>query len=335
MFQFNGFSISLNQGDTLRLYDQWPTPTVIISDGAYGVGGFPGDPKKAVSLPEWYRPHIERWSTLASSQTTLWFWGTELSWATVHPLLVEKGWVYKSANIWDKGIAHIAGNVNTQTLTHLPIVTEMCVQYTRETVWVNQGGVSVSVQEWLRHEWQRTGLAFSQTNTACGVANAASRKYFSHDHQWYFPPGDMMAKLAEYANRHGATDGRPYFDLTYQNADPNESYASTWNRIRAKFHCPMAVTNVWHEPAVRGKERIKDGCKAVHLNQKPLSLIRRIIEISSDPGDVVWDAFGGLYTSAVACYGLRRSCYSTELIPATYVTGVQRFETHIRPVETE
>jgi site-specific DNA-methyltransferase (adenine-specific) len=32
---------SLFRGDALDAYAQWPTPSAIISDGAYGVGGFP------------------------------------------------------------------------------------------------------------------------------------------------------------------------------------------------------------------------------------------------------------------------------------------------------
>ena len=31
-------------GDALDFYDMWETPTVIISDGPYGLGSYPGDP---------------------------------------------------------------------------------------------------------------------------------------------------------------------------------------------------------------------------------------------------------------------------------------------------
>lgn len=40
------------------LYPQWPSPTCIISDGPYGVSGFPGDEHQSDSLAEWYEPHI-------------------------------------------------------------------------------------------------------------------------------------------------------------------------------------------------------------------------------------------------------------------------------------
>ena len=90
--------------NALDIYSSWARPTVIFSDGAYGIGGFPGDPVQPSLLREWYEPHIQQWSAKATGQTTLWFWNTEVGWATVHPLLLEYGWEYRGCNIWDKGI---------------------------------------------------------------------------------------------------------------------------------------------------------------------------------------------------------------------------------------
>lgn len=70
-----------------KLYSDWPTPTCILSDGPYGVNGFPGDNHKAESLAEWYEPHIKSWSEHSTPETTLWFWNTEVGWATVHPVM--------------------------------------------------------------------------------------------------------------------------------------------------------------------------------------------------------------------------------------------------------
>ena len=71
-------------GNALDHYDAWPSPTVIVSDGAYGVSGFPGDPPTPEGLADWYAPHVAAWSRRALPSTTLWFWGTEIGWATVH-----------------------------------------------------------------------------------------------------------------------------------------------------------------------------------------------------------------------------------------------------------
>jgi site-specific DNA-methyltransferase (adenine-specific) len=118
---------TLHRGNVLTTYGRWDAPDTIISDGAYGVRGFHGDTVDVEDLPEWYRPHIESWSRRARQSTTLWFWNTEVGWATVHPALVENGWEYVETAIWDKGIAHIAGNVNGQTIRRFPVVTEVCV----------------------------------------------------------------------------------------------------------------------------------------------------------------------------------------------------------------
>ena len=55
----------LNLADALTRYETWPAPTAIVSDGAYGVGGFPGDPPTPAGLAEWYAPHAAAWAKFA------------------------------------------------------------------------------------------------------------------------------------------------------------------------------------------------------------------------------------------------------------------------------
>ncbi len=85
----------LFRGDALGAYPGWPAPVTIISDGAYGLRGFRGDPDGPDALPAWYRPHLEAWSAAADPGATLWFfWNTEIGWASVHPVLAAHGWDY-------------------------------------------------------------------------------------------------------------------------------------------------------------------------------------------------------------------------------------------------
>ena len=115
-------------GDSLTLYEQWDRPTVIVSDGAYGILGFEGDTSDHLGVASWYEPHVAAWSRQASAQTTLWFWNSEIGWAAAHPILEKHGWRYVNANFWNKGKAHIAGNVNTAKIRRFPVVSEICVQ---------------------------------------------------------------------------------------------------------------------------------------------------------------------------------------------------------------
>jgi site-specific DNA-methyltransferase (adenine-specific) len=311
-------------GDALEMYEHWPVPVVIVSDGAYGVSGFPGDTPTSDGLIDWYRPHVRAWSEAATGETTLWFWNTEIGWATVHPLLREFGWEYVGCNVWDKGIAHVSGNTNSKTLRRFPVATEVCVQYVRPPRFVISGR-EVEMKEWLRWEWMRAGFPLNRSNEVCGVRNAATRKYLTQDHVWYFPPPDAFQRLADYANTHGHLDGRPYFSLDGK----APLTAREWARMRSKFDLELGVTNVWSEPAMRGKERVRrtDGSgKFIHANQKPARLIRRIIEATSSAGDVVWEPFGGLCTAAVVSADLGRRCFSAELLPEYFSAAVHRLK---------
>lgn len=317
---YNG-NLNLFCGDALEFYDSWESPTVIISDGPYGVNGFPGDLFAPDELAEWYEPHVCKWSEYSTPLTTLWFWNTEVGWANVHSMLKEHGWEYVSCCIWDKGISHVAGNVNTKTIRHLPIVTEVCVQYVKKPTF-KIGNAELTMKEWLRYEWSRTGLPFKLSNEACGVKDAATRKYFTKCRLWYMPPAEAFSKIAAYANLHGKEEGKPYFSIDGKGAITEEE----WSKLRSKFYCPIGTTNVWTVPQLRNRERLKVNQKAIHLNQKPLSLIKQTIEMTSDKGDVVWDPFAGVFTTAVATHELKRRCYCSEINQNTFNCGYGRIQ---------
>ena len=318
--------VVIHFGPAERHYERWPSPVCIISDGPYGIGGFPGDSHTPESLAAWYEPHIEAWSARATAETTLWFWNTEVGWATVHPILVAHGWEYRCCNIWDKGLGHIAGNANTQTLRKFPVVTEVCVHYVKAPTF-RAGDASLSMQEWLRHEWRRTGLPLRVANEACGVLNAATRKYLTADHLWYYPPVEMFVKLAAYANEHGRPEGRPYFSI-----DGHRPLSgAAWSRLRAKFQCTTGVTNVWRAPQVAGGERIqglrtamKYKFRSLHGSQKPLRFIDLIVRASTEPGDAVWEPFGGLCPGAIVSRRLGRRYDAAETNPEFFAAAVDR-----------
>jgi len=324
--KFTRDGITLYNADVLELYSKWETPLVIVSDGAYGISGFTGDPPKAKELSDWYEPHIKEWSKKATPQTTLWFWNREIGWTYVHPILDKYGWEYVSANIWDKGIAHAAGNSNIKMLRRFPQVTEICVQYVKRADFMIEGR-RVGMQEWCRYEWKRTGLPQWKANEACGVKNAATRKYLTKDHLFYFPPSKRFEMIVDYANKYGDSKGYPYFSIDGKKPLTGKE----WAMMRSKFHCEAGITNVWSHPPLHDEERLKQNGrvgKAIHLNQKPLRLMELIIKASSDEGDVVWEPFGGLCTAAIASHKLRRRCFSAEIDSKLYEIGVDRLRNY-------
>lgn len=196
---------------------------------------------------------------------------------------------------WDKGIAHIAGNVNGKTIRRFPVVTEICVLYQRRFAVTNPGG-EMSVRRWLRHEWHRAGLPLYLANEACGVANAATRKYLTQDWMWYWPPGEMVERMADYANARSDADGWPFFSL---DGDAPVT-AKEWDKLRYRWNHQNGLTNVWQRRPLHDNERLKGTLRraaprvykptsgsATHLNQKPLEFMERLVKAVTEPGDVV------------------------------------------------
>lgn len=312
----------LHRGNVFDMYRSWPSPDLIVSDGAYGVRGFRGDTITATELPDWYRAHIIEWSKAAKPSTTLWFWNTEVGWANVHPLLEANGWEYVQLVTWDKGLSHIAGNVNGKTIRQFPIVTEVSALYRRKLTLPTDTGEIVGVQVWLRREWQRSGLPLCRANEACGVKCAATRKYLATDWLWYWPSGEMVAKMAAYATKYGQPTKRPYFSI--DGLTPID--AKTWDSLRATWNHANGLTNVWSRPPLHDSERLKGTMRraaprvykptkesSAHLNQKPLDLMMNQVNAASNEGDIIWEPFGGLASASVAAVLSGRTAYTAEI----------------------
>jgi DNA modification methylase len=76
--------------------------------------------------------------------------------------------------------------------------------------------------------------------------------------------------------------------------------------------------------ALQGKERLKFEGKTAHPTQKPLSILKKLIEVSSNEGDVVLDCFMGVGSTAVACKELGRNFIGCELDEGYWKIGVER-----------
>ncbi len=73
-------------------------------------------------------------------------------------------------------------------------------------------------------------------------------------------------------------------------------------------------------PICAGKERTKD---PVHPTQKPLRVLRQLVEWGSNPGDLVLDPFMGVGSTGVAAVELGRRFVGIELEEA-YVAAARR-----------
>lgn len=69
-----------------------------------------------------------------------------------------------------------------------------------------------------------------------------------------------------------------------------------------------------------------DSGKLIHPHEKPLKLLRTLIEFSTEEGDLVADPFGGSYSTARACRDSNRSCVTTEYDEHNHKLALERFK---------
>jgi DNA modification methylase len=68
-----------------------------------------------------------------------------------------------------------------------------------------------------------------------------------------------------------------------------------------------------------------------HPHEKPIGLIRELVEYASPPGGVVLDPFAGSGTTAVACVQTGRSFVGAEIDPVYFAIAQQRINAHLNP----
>ena len=306
--------INLYNSPVEKMYDQWPSPDLIFSDGPYGLNFFDEDYSSKKKMLNWYIPHIEAWSMRASYKTVLLFCGREISWATMHPVLEKNGWIYRQLIIWDKGLSHIAGRVNSKTQRTLPITTEVVGFYCRPPVYADKD--MEEAQNYLRSEWIRSGIPISKANGACGVKNAATRKYLTADNMWYPPPIDKLHKLMTYANANGKIDGWPYFNRISEYTDKMQSGDKM--RDWYYFSLPIGLTNV-----------IRCHSKATgHPNAKPFEFLISLLRPFICEGMTFWEPFGGTCSASIAASRMGAKCYAAEINKKYYNSAIVNIQSH-------
>lgn len=80
--------------------------------------------------------------------------------------------------------------------------------------------------------------------------------------------------------------------------------------------------NVWNFSRVRFKMDEYEN----HPTQKPQALLERIIKASSNPGDIVFDPFGGSFTTSKVAKNLNRKSVSVDINEDYFKIGIRRLE---------
>ncbi|MCQ2461863.1 MAG: site-specific DNA-methyltransferase [Clostridia bacterium] len=81
-----------------------------------------------------------------------------------------------------------------------------------------------------------------------------------------------------------------------------------------------------------GSERIKDSeGKSLHPTQKPVTVLKKIIQIASNENDVVLDCFSGVASTGEAALSLNRKYIGIEIDKTYFDAGLKRLCTMAAP----
>jgi len=90
----------------------------------------------------------------------------------------------------------------------------------------------------------------------------------------------------------------------------------------------LGQSNVWMEPRVAPQRK-------VHPTEKPRSMIRKMIEQSTQPGELVIDPYGGSFSTVIAALELKRNAWGCDIDKEYCAQGILRLEGVKRGEEKE
>jgi site-specific DNA-methyltransferase (adenine-specific) len=213
--------------------------------------------------------------------------------------------------IWDKG-------TKAQNSTRSFInVTEHCLFFVKGI----QKDLDIptelnTVRNYLREEKNNSNTSnkefsemFSVLYNKVGCRDRSVLEHYFSEMQWVFPSKEIYEKILQKTG---------FFQRCYE--DLYKEYKKllfTFNvddirikrnpRDKRKFaNEKQLVPNVWYY-------NVKDEmAKIDHETPKPIDMIKRIVKVSSNKGDIVLDCFMGSGTTAVACKELERNFIGIE-----------------------
>lgn len=283
----------LLQGDCARIMCQAPHADLIIADPPYfKVVGEKWDYQWRTE--EDYVNWSVDWLTSAYNQLriggSMYLFGYFRMLALLLPKLKEIGFSLRQQIVIDKGMKAVAGRA-TKNYRMFPCVTESVLLLTKDNIrWS---------RDFLKSRQAELGLTPKEINNALGVKSNGGGMwsiYTGKNVCEQFPTREVWGKLEKILK----------FEVDY-------------DRVAQTFHPQMGLTDVWTDIDFYSEKRW-------HPTQKPLKLIERLIETSSNPMDKVLDPFGGSGSTLIAAEKLGRQAFIVEQDEKYVNAMIERFK---------
>ncbi len=239
---------------------------------------------------EWSIKWIGEVARILRTGGTFYCFGYFRTLAFIVPHLEGMGLELRQQIIIDKGMRSVSGRA-TKKYKIFPNVTESVLFIIKDN--------KQFVKPFLKERQAALGLTAKQINEALGVKSNGGGMwsiYTGKNVCEQFPTEELWGKLSKILQ----------FDCPYK-------------KVAQTFNPQMGYTDVWTDI-----DFYKE--KHLHPTQKPLKLIRRLIEASSNEGDIVLDPFSGAASTQISCIQLKRHYIGIELDEEYYKIGLTRIQ---------
>jgi site-specific DNA-methyltransferase (adenine-specific) len=237
---------------------------------------------------KWSLKWIEEVARILRIGGTFYCFGYFRTLALLVPHLEQFGLELRQQIIIDKGIRSVSGRA-TKKYKIFPNVTESILFIIKDN--------KKFIKPFLKEKQKEIGLTAKQINEALGVKSNGGGMwsiYTGNNVCEQFPTEELWNKLSKILN----------FNLSYK-------------KVAQTFNPQMGYTDVWTDI-----DFYKE--KHLHPTQKPLRLIKRLVEASSNEGDIVLDPFAGSGSTQVACIHLNRHYIGIEMDTNYYQMASKR-----------
>lgn len=239
---------------------------------------------------EWCLSWISEVSRVLRIGGTFYCFGYFRTLALLVPHLENYGLELRQQIIVHKGMRSVSGRA-TKKYKMFPNVTESILFIVKDN--------KKFVKPFLKERQNDLKLSAKQINELLGVKSNGGGMwsiYTGKNICEQFPTKDLWEKLAEILK----------FDVPY-------------NSVAQTFNPQMGYTDVWDDIDFYKEKRY-------HPTQKPLPLIKRLIQASSNEGDLVLDPFAGAGSTQICCIGLKRNYIGIELEKEYYKISEERIK---------
>lgn len=219
---------------------------------------------------QWSAQWFKELSRVIKLSGSMYLFGYMRNLVYLYPEIVELGFGLRQEIIVDKGLRALGGRA-TKGYKLFPNVTEM--------IWFFNYDSKPFIKQFLKDRKKEVGISAKEINERLGVKSNGGgvwSLYTGNNILAQVPTREMWERLQEVLN----------FDLPYE-------------EVGQTFNIEMGVTNVWTDINFYEEQRH-------HPAQKPVKLIERLINASSNPGMVVLDPFVGAGSTAIASLNLGR-----------------------------